>query len=154
MAHLLPSPAARSRPSPPRPKRITLLGPGTVVPANENAALNVGAGFPPTISVPTRSQSRVFDIREQFRNVALVYARKVRPQSDHQLSEVMDLPRAPFGVASETRAHVRRPGEGRFRPGTRLQLESDTGRRDVKVAASQNDARNRSGTWSDGPIIL
>jgi hypothetical protein len=44
-----------------------------------------------------------------------------------RLSEVMDLPSAPFGVASETRAHVRHPWEGRFRPGTRPHLESGTG---------------------------
>lgn len=32
-------------------------GSGIVLPLSENAALNVGAGSPPTMSVPTRSQS-------------------------------------------------------------------------------------------------
>ena len=32
-------------------------GSGTTEPVTENAALKVGAGVPPTMSVPTRSQS-------------------------------------------------------------------------------------------------
>jgi hypothetical protein len=38
------------------PTNASDAGSGTA-PVNENAALNVGAGLPPTMSVPTRSKS-------------------------------------------------------------------------------------------------
>jgi hypothetical protein len=44
----------RKRQSAPDP---AATGPGTVTPESEKAALNVGGVAPPTMSVPTRSQS-------------------------------------------------------------------------------------------------
>jgi len=45
-------------PTSPEPRRSAVPGSGTEAsPLSENAALNVGGGVPPTMSVPTRSQS-------------------------------------------------------------------------------------------------
>src|SRR6266851_10330314 len=46
-----------ARPARPRARRVRLAGAGIAVPARENAPLNVGGVVPPTMSVPTRSQS-------------------------------------------------------------------------------------------------
>src|SRR6516164_7348959 len=46
-------PPAKIRPGSPAPA----IGPGTLSPVSEKLPLNVGAGLPPTTSVPTRSQS-------------------------------------------------------------------------------------------------
>src|SRR6266436_4216184 len=46
-----------ARPARPRARRVRLAGAGIAVPASENAVLNVGGVVPPTISIPTRSQS-------------------------------------------------------------------------------------------------
>ncbi len=55
-------PLRRTAPAPtqsaPRTDQITMAeGSGTKSPESENAALNVGAGSPPMMSVPARSQS-------------------------------------------------------------------------------------------------
>src|SRR5579884_2074053 len=43
--------------APPNASKAAVEGSGTASPVSEKAPLNVGAGLPPTISVPTRSQS-------------------------------------------------------------------------------------------------
>src|SRR6266852_5645384 len=48
---------APARPARPRARSVRLAGAGIGLPASENAALNVGGVAPPTMSMPTRSQS-------------------------------------------------------------------------------------------------
>src|SRR5262249_52214361 len=61
--------ANRPIPIRPVPNSNRLAGSGVLSPVSENAALNVGAGAPPTMSPPTRNQSgsiassRVHDCR-------------------------------------------------------------------------------------------